>query len=221
MWESSLSSVTGAFAVRSFAGTFQPLRYVLMSPSSESLPSCDEHERAHRGDRLADRARLEERRRRDGLLRLDVGEAVPLRPLELRIPDHGDADARDAVEAHPLLERPGLVALDQDRRTQAVLDLRDACRPARARLGAAGEALPRRKQGTAALGPRWNLHSSSTTRSARILPKEAVAGSRAAGAAAAPTVEPKVTTGAWSLVPTSARTTDRARRLASASLARR
>ena len=39
MWESSFSSVTGVFPVSAFAGTFQLLRNLLMSPSSESLPS--------------------------------------------------------------------------------------------------------------------------------------------------------------------------------------
>ena len=204
------------------------------------LALLDEGERSHRRDRLADRSRLEECRRRHRLLRLGVGEPVALRPLELPIPDHRDRDALDAVVSHPVRERPGLVALDQHRRPKTALDLRDAGirrrrreqRGAHARRVQRGAHAHREKRtggehsgqepekAAFAHGDLPHFVSAKYRRGYYRNPAAPVLGT--AQPVGVGPGEPKVTTtGAWSLVPTSARTTDCVAVPASASLASR
>src|SRR5262249_6546558 len=73
------------------------------------------------GDRLADRSRLEERRLGRARERVPVRDSVGLRPEDPSRSEHGDRDPGDVVEPHPLLERPGLVALQEDRRPEPPL----------------------------------------------------------------------------------------------------
>src|SRR6185436_3440156 len=174
---------------------------------------------------------LEECRRRHRLLRLGVGEPVALRPLELRIPDDRDRDTLDAVVPHPVRERPGLVALDQHRRPKTALDLRDAGIRRRGRVQRGAHAHRQERAGgehsgqepekaAFAHGDLPYFLSAKYRRGYYRNPAAPVLGTvQPVGVGPG---EPKVTTtGAWSLVPTSARTTDCVAVPASASLASR
>jgi hypothetical protein len=65
----------------------------------------------HGGDGLADGSGLEERVELDWAIRLNIHDAVTLRPLHFEVLDDGDAEAGDMEELHDLLQREAVEAL--------------------------------------------------------------------------------------------------------------
>ena len=105
VWLINARGVTGWPRVNSLSGSFHDFSIVLMSSSSAEPPVLNRAHRRHRGDRLADRRRLEQRVGVDPRAGLDVCHAVSLRPVDLEILDDRDAHARHVKALHHLLQR--------------------------------------------------------------------------------------------------------------------
>ena len=102
MWLTSRRSVTFSVAVNSFSGTFQRLQLRVHVLVERERALLDESERAHRRDRLADRASLKERRIGDGSAAA-TGHAVGAR-LDPAVLDDRERQPVDLALGHLRLD---------------------------------------------------------------------------------------------------------------------
>lgn len=87
---------------------------------STTVGSCNRHHQ------LADRARRKQRLRGNRRSLRGIGPSVRLRPVNLEIPDHRDADSRDVIVLHPVQQAPALKPVYWHVRHQVILNLYDS-----------------------------------------------------------------------------------------------